>query len=122
MRNYKNINAFKLADQLTMAIYGLTKKFPQDEQFGLVSQLRRSAVSVAANIVEGSARQSKKDYLHFLYMSRASLAESEYLLHLSRKLNYLSESQYVQTNMLFQDVAKTLYGLICAVEKEIKTI
>lgn len=122
MRNYKNINAFKLADQLTMAIYGLTKKFPHDEQFGLVSQLRRSAVSVATNIVEGSARQSKKDYLHFLYMSRASLAESEYLLHLSRKLNYLSESQYVQTNMLFQDVAKTLYGLICAVEKEIKTI
>ena len=67
MRDYTKIEAWKLADDLTVAIYDRTRLFPREEMYGLTSQLRRAAYSVPANIVEGSARESKKDYLYFLY-------------------------------------------------------
>lgn len=67
MRDYAKIEAWKLADDLTVAIYEQTRTFPKEELYGLTSQVRRAAYSVAANIVEGSSRESKRDYLHFLY-------------------------------------------------------
>ena len=65
MRDYRNINAYKHADELAIEVYKTTKNFPKEESFGLTSQLRRAAVSSASNIVEGSSRQHKKDYLNF---------------------------------------------------------
>ena len=69
MRDYRKIDAWKLADDLTVAIYQLTRVFPKEELYGLTSQLRRAACSVPANIAEGSARESQKEYLHFAGMS-----------------------------------------------------
>ena len=119
MRDYKNIKAYQLADNLVLDIYKATKGFPKDELYGVTSQLRRAAVSVPANIVEGSSRQHKRDYLNFLYTSRGSLAEAGYLLELSNKLEYLDKEEFNKIEELRIEVSKTLYGLIAAVAKEI---
>ena len=118
MRDYTKIDAWKLSDDLTVSIYERTRSFPKDELYGLTSQLRRASYSVPANIVEGSSRESKRDYLHFLYIARGSLSESQYFIHLAKRLGYLSSSQadklHAQTKMAFG----CLHGLIRAVERE----
>jgi four helix bundle protein len=82
MRDYTKIEAWRLADDLTVAVYAQTRSFPREEIYGLTSQLRRASYSVPANIVEGSSRESQKDYLHFLYIARGSLSETQYFIHL----------------------------------------
>ena len=118
MRDYTKIEAWKLADDLTVAVYERTRSFPKEEAYGLTSQLRRASYSVPANIVEGSSRESKKDYLHFLYIARGSLSEAQYFIHLAGRLGYLSSGEIAslhdQTKMTFG----CLHGLIQAVEKE----
>ena len=91
MRDYTKIEAWKLADDLTVAIYERTKSFPKEELYGLTSQIRRAAYSVPANIAEGASRESKKDYLHFLYIARGSLSEAQYFIHLTQRLGYISD-------------------------------
>lgn len=120
MRDYKNIKAYQRADDLAVEVYKATKSFPKEELYGLVSQLRRAAVSVPANIAEGASRQHKKDYLNFLYVARGSLAETEYLLHLSNRLEHLDSSTFDKIYYLKEEAAKTLFGLIGSVEKELK--
>lgn len=119
MRNYKNITAFQLADDLTLEIYKVTKKFPNEETYGLITQLRRAIVSVPTNIAEGASRQHKKDYLNFLFISRGSLAEVEYLLSLANKLGYIEKKDFENLEEKKQFAAKTLYGLIESVKKEV---
>jgi four helix bundle protein len=118
MRDYTKIEAWKLADDLTVAIYERTRRFPREELYGITSQLRRASYSVPANIVEGSSRDSKKDYLHFLYITRGSLSETQYFVHLAKRLGYLSsndaEALQRQTKLVFG----CLHGLIKSVEKE----
>src|ERR1051326_4648611 len=118
MRDYTKIEAWKLADDLTVKIYERSRSFPREEIYGLTSQLRRAAYSVPANIAEGSARETKRDYLHFLYISRGSLSEAQYFIHLAHRLGFLSDAE----TMAFQDGIKRtfgcLHGLIQAVEKE----
>jgi four helix bundle protein len=118
MRDYTKIDAWKLADDLTVAIYLQTRGFPREELYGLTSQLRRSAVSTAANIVEGSARESKKDYLHFLYIARGSLTETQYFIHLAQRLGYVAEAEASALTLQSRQTFACLYGLIKAVEKE----
>src|ERR1700730_11057206 len=118
MRDYTKIEAWKLADDLTVAIYRRTCSFPKDELYALTSQLRRAAYSIPANIVEGSSREGKKDYLHFLYIARGSLSETQYFIHLACRLGYLpsddAEALHTQTKLAFG----CLHGLIQAVERE----
>ena len=118
MRDYKKIKAYELADKLVMGVYGVTSCFPKEENYGLTSQIRRAVVSVATNIVEGASRQHKKDYLNFLFISRSSLAEVEYLIDLSEKLKYLDHEEYVHLKKLKEETVKTLFGLIKAVKNE----
>jgi four helix bundle protein len=118
MRDYTKIEAWRLADDLTVAVYERTKAFPKEEVYGLTSQSRRASYSVPANIVEGASRESKKDYLHFLYIARGSLSEAQYFIHLAKRLNYLSSEE---ADTLWQQTKVTfacLRGLIQAVEKE----
>ncbi len=119
MRDYKKIKAFEFADQLVVEVYKITQKFPKDEVYGLTSQLRRASVSVAANIVEGSSRPHRKDYLHFLSMAKSSLSEAEYLLGLVFRLGYVEPKDFEKINSLANMTAKTLYGLIQFLKKEI---
>jgi four helix bundle protein len=118
MRDYTKIEAWKLADDLTVAVYTATRSFPREEVYGLTSQIRRAASSVPANIVEGSARGSKRDYLHLLCIARGSLAEAQYFLHLARRLGYLSEPEHDQLADQTKHAFACLHGLIQAVERE----
>ena len=119
MRDYRNIKAHQLADRLVVEVYKVSREFPKDEMYGLTSQLRRAAVSVPANIAEGASRQHKKDCLQFLYISRGSLAEVGYLLELANKINYFNNQQFVIIDDLQKETARTLFGLIQSVEKDI---
>jgi four helix bundle protein len=119
-REYRKIKAWKLVHELIIEIYKVTKDFPKDEIYGLTSQIRRATVSVNANIVEGASRNSKKDYVHFLYISRGSLLEAEYLLFLSNELHYLNDQRFQDLNRMMDECARTLYGLIRFLEEEVK--
>jgi four helix bundle protein len=118
MRDYTKIEAWRLADDLTVAIYEKSRMFPREELYGLTSQLRRAAASVPANIVEGSARRTKRDYLHFLYISRGSLAEAQYFVHLAHRLGYLTDAAEAELRSQSRQTFACLHGLIQAVEKE----
>jgi len=118
MRDYTKINAWKEADDLTVAIYNHTRTFPIEEIYGITRQLRRAACSVPSNIAEGSARESKKDYLHFLYIARGSLTETQYFIHLSHRLGYLSNGNHAVLAKQIKTTFAPLHGLIKAVQKE----
>lgn len=118
MRDSTKIDAWRLADDLTVAIYEHTRGFPREELYGLTSQLRRSASSVPANIAEGASRETKRDYLHFLYIARGSLAEARYFIHLAQRLGYLRESDAIRIDEQAGATFGCLHGLIRAVEKE----
>jgi len=92
MRDHTKLRAFELADALTIAVYRATQAFPRDEIFGLTSQLRRAAVSIPSNIVEGCARHSEAEYLHFLDMAYGSAREVEYQIGLSHRLGFLERA------------------------------
>lgn len=111
-RNFKTIKAWELADNLAVEIYRIFQKFPKEELYGLTSQFRRAAISVAANIAEGSSRHTKKDFMHFLVILRASLAEVEYYIHLAGRLNYLGEPDGVKRSTMLKETAITLNGFI----------
>jgi len=112
MRNPKKLKAFELADRLVLEIYRATHGFPREEIYGVTSQLRRAAVSVPTNIVEGCARTSQKDYVHFLTIAYASLAEVGYLLELTNRLGYLSNDAFQPLTNLQQEAYSVIYGLI----------
>ena len=117
MRNHKNLRAFELADQLALLIYANTKNFPKEELFGMTSQLRRAAVSVPSNIVEGCARHSLADYIHFMNIAYGSLCEVEYQLSLAERLGYLSDPKPALA--LASETGKVLNGLIRSLRSQL---
>ena len=88
-RDHRKLNVFAQADGLVVTVYAETAAFPLDERFGLRNQVRRAAVSVPANIVEGCARRKTKEYLQFMNIATGSAAETLYLLDLSTRLGFL---------------------------------
>jgi len=116
-RDYRKIRAWQLADQLALLVYKATKKFPKSEVWALTSQMRRSAVSVAANIVEGSARKNRNEYLQFLYIAISSLAELSYYIRFTKDLEYLETKTYEELWAKAQEALRTLQGLISYIEK-----
>ena len=119
LEGVRKIKAWQHADRLAIEVYRVTKGFPLEEIYGLTSQMRRCAVSVPANIVEGSLRKNLKEYAQFLYIAMGSLGELEYYIHLARELDYLSEEQHKTLDALREETGKTLYGLIAWVEKQL---
>src|SRR5262245_54700465 len=117
MQRFSELKTWRRAHQLTLSLYRLSAGFPAEERYGLTSQLRRAAVSVSANIAEGSKRRSNQDYARFLNIAEASLAETEYLLILGRDLGYLAEQV---SRSLFSDIAhmgRMLHALRMKVEQ-----
>jgi len=88
MRDHRQLSAFVKVRELVLEVYRVTRSFPREEQFGLTSQLRRSAVSVPSNLVEGCARQSEKDFLRFVDMALGSARELEFQLDLAQQLGF----------------------------------
>lgn len=116
-RDYKKIRAWQLADGLAIAVYRATSKFPKSELFALTSQMRRAAISVPANISEGSARRHGNEYLQFLYIAMGSLSEVGYYLDFSQRIDYLKEVDAQPLMSLHERTAKTLRALINFIEK-----
>lgn len=104
------------AHELVLNIYDITKRFPKDEQFGLTSQIRRAAVSIPSNIVEGKARGSNKDFKRFLLIARGSLEETKYQLLLAKDLKYIDENKYKEIFNIADEVGRLLGGLIKKVD------
>ena len=88
MRDHTGLKAFGLADEVVLLIYQVTRQFPEQEKYGLVSQMRRAAVSVPSNIVEGCSRESRIEYIRFLEIAFGSLRELHYQFDLSKRLGY----------------------------------
>jgi four helix bundle protein len=112
LRDHRKLRAFELADGLALTIYRASKSFPKDEQFGLTAQLRRSAVSVASNIVEGCARSSHADYCRFLDMAFGSLREVEYQITVAARLGYLPVSTANDLTEKAGETIRVLAGLL----------
>lgn len=93
-KGYRKLRVYQEGHKLAKEIYLVTDSFPKSEMFGLVSQMRRSSVSVVANILEGQARNSKKEFKQFLSIANGSLVELEYYLELSLDLKYIDRNQY----------------------------
>ena len=118
MRNYNDLKAFQLSDELALMIYSATRDFPKDEMFGLTSQLRRAAVSTASNLVEGSSRNSQVDFLRFLDIAYGSACEVEYQVSLAHRLGYLKEPMKQDLKGKSSEVAKVLNGLIRSLRRK----
>ena len=114
MRDHRKLRAFQLADGLVIEIYKATRSFPREEQFGITSQIRRAAISVAVNFVEGCAREGEKEYRHFLNIAFGSLRETGYYLDLAIRLRFLPEDTGRELVALQTETAKTLSGLMRA--------
>ena len=112
LRHHKLV-AWQRADNLYIVLHKLAKvSFPIDERFELSSQLRRAAYSVAANIVEGCAREHKAERLQFLNIAWGSLAEVGYCLHVARRLGYIDHSTHQELELEVRKVGAPLSGLI----------
>ena len=114
MPDFKHIKAWQKADDLVIKVYDRTKSFPSDERYGLTSQMRRAAISVCANIAEGSGRGSLADYIRFLFIAQGSQSELEYLLHIAHRLGYLDKDVYHDLSVHQSEAAKLLRGFIRA--------
>jgi four helix bundle protein len=113
--NFQQLNAWQEAHQLTLRTYQATRDFPAEEKFGLVSQMRRAAVSVPANIAEGFKRRGLKDKIHFYNIAETSLEELKYYFLLCRDLNYLPDNVALLTQA--ESVSRLLYKLIASIEQ-----
>ncbi len=112
MRDHRKLRAFELADNLVLSIYSITKTFPRQEQFGLTIQLRRAAISIASNIVEGCARHSQADYIRFLDMAFGSSREVQYQLTVAHRLGYVPDDAAQKVAQQADETAKVLAGLV----------
>ncbi len=109
-KGYKKLIVWQKADELAFQVYLETKKFPKDEAYGMTSQLRRAAISVPTNIVEGTGRQSTNELKQFVNIALGSLAETEYLLEFCFRLTYFNEQSYKRLENLRKEVGGLLWN------------
>lgn len=116
---YKKLILYQKAKELVLIIYKLTTKYPKSELFNLVSQMRRAAVSVLANIIEGYSRESSTEYARFLTIAIGSITELEVLLDLSLDLKFIDQTEHKNVYNLLQETKNLLYGSRKAVRRRI---
>jgi len=115
-RDHRRLRVYHEAHALTISIYKQTRDFPRDEWFGIRAQVRRAAVSIATNIVEGNARRSTPEYVNFLNVARGSAAEVAYLVLLASELGYLSAAAGKQLGRACEELVPQLEALIQRME------
>ena len=117
MTNYKDLVVWQKSILLVTDIYKLTKFFPKEEAYGLVSQMHRAAISIPSNIAEGHDRNSDKEFSNFLCIARGSLAELETQVIISEKLGYINQEQKTQILNKCYEIGKMINGLLKSLVK-----
>ncbi|MCL2103953.1 MAG: four helix bundle protein [Kiritimatiellaeota bacterium] len=117
MREHERLRAFELADQVALRIYKITSVFPQSEVYGLSSQMRRAALSIPSNIVEGCARSTQQEYRRFLDIAFGSLKELTYQFSLALRLDYIQPAHITNTQDLLAETEKVLSALIRSLQQ-----
>lgn len=118
MKDFRDLKVWERAHALALACYRITASFPKQEIFGIVSQIRRSGSSVAANIAEGCGRGGNAEFQRFLHMAMGSASELEYHLLLSKDLQFLSSEDHDRATAQVVEVKRMLAGLIRKIEAE----
>ena len=116
-RSFKDLECWQKAHEFVKFVYNVTNLFPEDERYGLTSQFRRAAVSIAANICEGYRKLSRADKLRFMNISQGSLEECRYYIILSRDLNFINQSTYDDLEFLINGVSWKLNGYAEAISQ-----
>ena len=111
MRPHHDLDVWKKAVRFSVQVYKVTDTFPRDEKFGLTSQIRRAAVSIAANIAEGAGRQSKKEFANFLSISQGSASEVETELIIAFQLGYFSDKEFQELTGDLDEIGRMVTGL-----------
>ena len=119
MKPHKKLNSWIKSFEFVKEIYLVTSRFPADEKFGIISQIRRAAISVPANISEGAARKGIKEFIHFLHISLGSLSELDTLILLSKELDFIDETESKQLVEKLNIIGKLIYGLIKNLESRL---
>jgi len=109
--SFEKLEVWKCSVDLTKSIYELTNLFPENEKFGLISQLRRASISIASNLAEGTSRNTNKDKAHFTTMAYSSLMEVLNQLILSKELNFISENDYGKLRENISKISNMLNAL-----------
>ncbi|GHB77870.1 four helix bundle protein [Persicitalea jodogahamensis] len=112
MQSYKTLKVWQKAHELVLWIYEMTNSFPKQEIFGLTPQIRRSSVSIAANLAEGCGKSTSKDIANFFQVSLGSLHETEYYILLAKDLAYISIQDFQKSDDKTREVKAMLVSLI----------
>lgn len=112
LTTHRDLDVWKLSQQLTLKIYRATQKFPRDELYGLTSQLRRAAIAIGANLAEGAARRSRREFQHFCYIARGSASEVACELLVARDLGLLPSGEYEELTQECERISKMLTTLV----------
>jgi four helix bundle protein len=113
-RRPEDLIVFRAADELVFEVYRVSTDYPADERFGLRSQLRRAAVSVPTNLVEGCARRSRSEYVRFVEIASSSAAEARHLVRLSTRLGFLPQDEGEALHGRYDQLVRGLHGLLAA--------
>jgi four helix bundle protein len=113
---HKDLDVWKKSIELVTVIYDITKQFPKEEMFGLVSQMRRAAISIPSNIAEGATRNSKKEFKQFLYIALASASELETQIIIAKNLNYINKELEQNLVSELNTISRMLQGLIKSIK------
>jgi four helix bundle protein len=111
MHDFKSLTVWQRSIDLTVEIYSITRNFPGEERYGLISQIRRAAVSIPSNIAEGAGRKSNKEFKHFLSISMGSIFELETQIIVAHRLNLIDELSMKEMSLKICAIQKMLYGL-----------
>ena len=111
MRDFKKYDIWKLSHAFTLKIYDITKSYPKDEVYGIISQIRRASSSIPTNISEGCGRDSDAEFNRFLTIALGSTSEVEYLIILSKDLNYIDENSFITLHEEINIIKRKIYSL-----------
>jgi len=121
MRNYRELQVWTKAHNLTLELYRVSQRFPREEMYGITSQLRRAAVSIGANLAEGCGRRTSSELARFVRIATGSASELDYHILLSRDLGFMAADEFATASSALTEVRKMLTSFLNSVEEQIET-
>ena len=112
IQNFKDLQIYKRSKELVLKIYKITDRYPNEEKYNVISQLRRSVLSLPLNIAEGYGRMTREEFKRFLKISLGSSNEVEALLEISKELNYITDEEYQEISKENEEIGKMIYSAI----------